>query len=394
MIPLETARSRMLEALGPTETVSVEQGRADGCTLAEPLIAQRTQPPFAASAMDGYAVHAADLGEAATILPLAGEAAAGHALASALPRGHAARISTGAPLPAGADQVVMQERATRADDHVTLDDAPRPMANIRPAGTDYAAGDTLLEAGQRLTPEAIALAVGAGETVFAVHRQPRIGILATGDELVEPGETPGPDQIVNSVSRALAGLISAWDCEPVYLGIARDTPDSVAAHLDRAEGLDLLVTVGGASVGDHDHLRAVFTARGGRLAFERIALKPGKPTWFGRLDALPCLGLPGNPVSALVVARLLLAPAAARLSGRAAIPTFDRAKLAADLPANGSRETYLRAGRDEAGRVAVLDNQDSSALSALVRADCLVRRMVDAPPARTGDTVEVLVLAP
>ena len=392
MIPLETARSRMLEALGPTETVSVEQARADGCTLAAPLIAQRTQPPFAASAMDGYAVHAADLGATATTLPLAGEAAAGHALAGALPRGHAARISTGAPLPAGADQVVMQERATRADDHVALDDTPRPMANIRPAGTDYAAGDTLLEAGQRLTPEAIALAVGAGETVFAVHRRPRIGILATGDELVEPGETPGPDQIVNSVSRALAGLISAWDCEPVYLGIARDTPDSVAAHLDRAEGLDLLVTVGGASVGDHDHLRAVFTARGGTLAFERIALKPGKPTWFGRLGALPCLGLPGNPVSALVVARLLLAPAAARLSGRSAIPAFDQARLASDLPANGSRETYLRAGRDEEGRVAVLDNQDSSALSALVRADALIRRPVDAPAARAGDAIEILTL--
>jgi len=392
MIPVDQARERILDALKPTTIISLPYAESLGRVLAKPVVAARTQPPFDASAMDGYAVRSRDMTGETNTLTLQGESAAGHSLGRAIAPGTAARISTGAPVPAGADQVVIQEKTEREGDQLTLHEAARPHANIRKAGIDFFDGDTLVPAGLKVNADMIALAVGAGRVSLDVHRQPRIGILSTGDELVEPGETTGPDQIVNSVSKGLAALVSASGCEPVYLGIARDNPQSVHDHFEDAKGLDLLVTIGGASVGDHDHLRRVFAEEGGALDFEKIALKPGKPTWFGEIRGLPVLGLPGNPVSALVVSRLLLQPALARLNGEHKSPVFIPARCAVDLPENDHRETYLRGQLNPDGSVEPLRNQDSSALSALVRASCLIRRPINGPAVHPGGAVDILVL--
>lgn len=391
MIRVDDARALMLAALPILGEEIVDYDAALGRVLSQPMIARRTQPPFAASAMDGYAVRSADMGATPVRLRLVGESAAGHGSDTALIAGCAMRISTGAPVPEGADQVVIQENVTRDGDTLVLDDTARPMANIRRPGVDFSEGQELLTAGIRVTPDAVALAVGAGLTELAVVRRPRIGILSTGDELVEPGESTGPDQIINSVSRGIDGLVRAEGGEPVYLGIARDSEGDVRRCLRAGAGLDLVVTIGGASVGDHDHLRAVFAADGGSLAFEKIAMKPGKPTWFGKLHGTHFLGLPGNPVSALVAARLFLRPALWSLTGRAEQLVHEQVEIGSDLPANGSRETYVRAARDPAtGRVSPIDNQDSSALAALVRSDFLIRREIEAPAARAGDRLPAL----
>lgn len=393
MLTVDAALDAMLAALSPLAPVERPLADCAGAVLAEPLVAQCTQPPFAASAMDGYAVRSADLAAGPEALRLVGEAAAGHAFSRQVGPGEAVRISTGAPVPDGADQVVIQEKASREGDRVRLDDTSRPMANIRPAGTDFSRGDRLLEIGQRLSPEAVALAAAARVATLHIHPRPRVAILATGDELVEPGEPAGPSQIVNSVAPGLVELVRIWGGEPVYLGIARDRPEAVRDALRQGRDCDMTITVGGASVGGHDHLRAVFQADGGRFAFERIAARPGKPTWFGAMEGHPLLGLPGNPVSALVMARLFLRPALARLGGGAASAVFAQAPLAVALEANDWRETYLRATRDEAGHVAPLPNQDSSALSALVQADCLIRRPSAAQAMAAGDRVEILPLS-
>ncbi|MDG1418579.1 MAG: molybdopterin molybdotransferase MoeA [Maricaulis sp.] len=393
MITVDEARAEILAALSPCGLQSIPSQQAAGHTLAIPLIAARTQPPFPASAMDGYAVRSEDLSDTPAVLHLQGEAAAGHAHAGCVAPGTAVRISTGAPVPAGADQVVIQENTTRDGDRLTLKDTPRPSSNIRHAGTDFSDGDTLLPIGTRLNPTAIALAVGAGAIQLEVYRRPRIGILSTGDELVEPGETTADSQIINSISRGLDGLVRQWGGEPVYLGIARDTPEDVQDKLATSAGLDLLVTIGGASVGDHDHLRSTFAAMGGTLLFEKVAVKPGKPTWFGKLKGVHCLGLPGNPVSAFVTARLFLSAAMASLCGRPHTIAFQNATLGIDLEANGRREIYIRGARSPGdGSVAPLVQQDSSALSALAQSDILIRRVIDAPAAAVGETVEVLPL--
>jgi molybdopterin molybdotransferase len=392
MISVDEARAFILATIKPCKPVQVGYANSLGLTLAAPVIAERTQPPFAASAMDGYAVRSEDLGENPARLELAGESAAGHAHEGAIKPKTAMRISTGAPIPDGATQVVIQENTARDGDHLTLRDTPRPGSNIRVAGTDFSAGERLLPAGLRISGEAIGLAISGGLTDFSIRR-PRIGIISTGDELVEPGDPAGPSQIINSVSRGIEGLVQDAGGEPVYLGIARDNPQSVREKLASGKGLDLVVTIGGASVGDHDHLRSVFDTEGGKLVFEKIAVKPGKPTWFGQLNGTHYLGLPGNPVSALVIARLFLNPALAQLAGRTEIPDFRSAAAGATLPANGRRETYIRACFDpEAGTVAPLDNQDSSALSALVRANALIRRLADAPEVEPGSEVQYLGL--
>lgn len=391
MIRVDDARALMLAALPVLGEENIAYDAALGRVLSGPMIARRTQPPFAASAMDGYAVRSADMGDTPAGLRLVGESAAGHGSDIALTAGCAMRISTGAPVPEGADQVVIQENVTRDGDMLVLADTSRPMANIRRPGVDFSEGQALLPAGTRVTPDAVALAAGAGLTELPVVRKPRIGILSTGDELVEPGEQTGPDQIINSVSRGIDGLVRAEGAEPVYLGIARDSEADVRRCLKAGAGLDLAVTIGGASVGDHDHLRAVFAADGGSLAFEKIAMKPGKPTWFGKLGDTHFLGLPGNPVSALVAARLFLRPALWALTGRGEQLVYEQVEIGADLPANGSRETYVRAARDPAtGRVSPIDNQDSSALAALVRSDFLLRREIDAPAAQAGDRLPAL----
>lgn len=393
MISLAEAQRRVLERVTPLGSEQIGHERALNRRLAAPIIAARTQPPVDVSAMDGYAVRAADLTAQPAELALAGESAAGHAFAATLGAGQCLRISTGAALPAGADQVVIQENTTRTNDRVTLTDGPAPGRHIRRAGLDFREGDTLFAAGVQLTAERLALAVGAGVSSFDVFQQPVVGILSTGDELVEPGQTPAADQIYNSVSHALRGLVENWGGQPRYLGIARDNETDVGTKLASAAECDLLVTIGGASVGDHDHLRRVFSERGGQLVFEKVAVKPGKPTWFGEMENAPVLGLPGNPVSALVMARLLLRPALSRLGGTAHTTVFRSASLSQPLDANGDRETFVRAHFDPARNQITPDtNQDSSALSALVRSNALIRREIGAPEGQAGDPVEFVAL--
>ncbi|WP_300543586.1 gephyrin-like molybdotransferase Glp [Maricaulis sp.] len=393
MIPLDDALARISAALDPLDSETVALADCAGRVLVKDLTARLTQPPFAASAMDGYAVHASDLTGETVTLTLAGESAAGHLFEHALEPGTAIRISTGAALPPGANQVVIQENVTLTGDTIRTSQPPRPLAHIRPTGQDFARGDVLLRQGSRITPEAVSLAASAGVADVSVCRRPRIGLLASGDELVEPGKTPGPGQIVNSIAIGLAGLAGQWGGETAYLGIVRDDPADIGRKLDSAKNLDLLVTIGGASVGDHDHFRTVFHERGGALDFGKIAVKPGKPTWFGALDGTPVLGLPGNPVSAFVMARLVLRHALCRLLGQPPATIFARARLAVPLPENGPRETYLRATRNpQTGDVAPVARQDSSVMSALVEADVLIRRPANAPAVEAGERVVTVVL--
>ncbi|WP_420430753.1 gephyrin-like molybdotransferase Glp [Hyphobacterium sp.] len=393
MISLDEARMLIRTETAPLATETVALDAAVGRVLAEPVKALRTQPPFAASAMDGYAVRSADLDGKPVQLLVRGEAAAGHASERPLQAGECQRISTGAPIPAGAEQIVIQENVQRDGDQISTSDASEPGRHVRRAGIDFSSGDTLLTAGTQLTPRRLSLVVSAGLTRLTVRRRPRTGILSTGDELVEPGQSTRPDQIVNSLGPGLAALVRQWGGDPHYLGIARDDPEQVRDKLASAAGFDLIVTIGGASVGDHDHLRRVFDEMGGQLVFEKVAIKPGKPTWFGQLGATCVLGLPGNPVSAMVMARLCLKPLMDALLANTVSDTFLLARLSADLPANGPRETLMRA-RHEAGtgKIVSLDNQDSSALSALNTANALIRRPAGADAAAMGDTVEYLPL--
>jgi molybdopterin molybdotransferase len=393
MIGLDTALTLIREQIQPVglETVALEDAR--GRRLRASVHARRTQPPFDASAMDGYAIRSADMTGKSVTLSLAGESAAGHASARRVGPGEAFRISTGAPMPDGADQVVIQENCTRKCGQIETSEPARPGANIRKAGIDFFEGDLLLEQGLRVTATAVSLAAGAGLTEITVSRQPRIGLLSTGDELVAIGEDTGPDQIINSLAPGLGAQILDWGGQPVFLGIARDNPADVRHKLSASEGLDLLVTIGGASVGDHDHLRSVFADMGGRLVFEKIAIKPGKPTWFGMLAATHVLGLPGNPVSAMVMAQLCLKPAMDKLLGIEAPALFHDAPLCVDLPANGPRENMIRARFDrKTGCIAPLANQDSSALSALAASNALIRRPANAGPAHAGESVDYLPL--
>lgn len=394
MISVEDARAMIADALRPVAAETTPAPRAFGRTLAADITAPRAQPPADVSAMDGYAVRAADLAPGAA-LRVIGEARAGGGAGVPLGAGEAVRISTGAPLPAGADQVVIQEHAVRDGGTVRLDAPAAPGRHVRMAGADFARGELLLARGTVLSPPRVALAAAAGVSAVPVMRRPRIAILTTGDELVEPGLDPDPEQVHDSAAPGLSALVFSVGGQPLPLGIARDDPEDIREALASADGADLLVTVGGASVGDHDHLRRVFAEEGGVQVFEKVRVKPGKPTWFGRLADLPVLGLPGNPVSAMVTARLFLVPAIRTLLGQpqALALRFERASLGAALAANGGRETFLRGLRTGAtGPVHALAKQDSGQLSALAEANVLIRRLPDAPPAGTGDEVEVLPL--
>jgi len=393
MISVEDARARIAAAMAALEAETVAAARAFGRTLAHDVTASRDQPPAAVSAMDGYAVRAADL--PSTALEPVGESRAGAAYDGVVTAGTAVRISTGAPVPAGADQVVVQENARLDGTQLRTEEHPHPGRHIRRAGSDYRAGDTLLKAGTVLTPAKVSLAAAAGLGNIPVIRRPRIAILANGDELVPAGQPPGANEIANSGTPGLSALVFSVGGQPLSLGIARDDPDDVREALAGADGADLLVTIGGASVGAHDHLRRVFTEEGGTLAFEQVRVKPGKPTWFGLLNRLPVLGLPGNPVSAMVTARLFLVPALRTMLGQphALALGFETALLGAGLEANGGRETFLRGVRDGVtGPVRALGKQESAHLAALAEATVLIRRLPDAPACDAGEHVDIVPL--
>jgi molybdopterin molybdotransferase len=377
------------------ETVSLFE--APGRLLAAPLAARLTQPPFDASAMDGYAVRAADVGALPATLTIIGEAAAGHGFGGLLGAGQAVRIFTGAPVPAGADAIVIQENTRRDGTTLTVLDGRPDAEHIRPRGGDFAAGQPLLESGRRLTARDITLAAAMGHATLPVRRRPIVALLATGDELVLPGTAPAADQIVCSNPFGVAALLAAAGAEPRFLGIARDDRTDLAAHVALARDADVLITLGGASVGDHDLVGPVLREAGMTLAFWKIAMRPGKPLMFGRLGPQAVLGLPGNPVSSLICTRLFAVPLVHALLGlEAAEAAPGEAVTAVPLAANGPRAHYMRARStwttDGRRCVTPVRSQDSSLLSPLLDADVLVVRPIGAPALSAGATVPVLPL--
>lgn len=382
----------------PTEFVPL--ARAVGRSLAEALVALRTQPPWTVSAMDGYAVRADDLAEPEVSLALIGESRAGAGFSGLVGVRETVRIFTGAPMPDGADAVLIQENARAEGALVTPLRGVEKGRFVRAAGLDFREGEVLLTAGTRIGPLEVALAAAMNYAEIPVFRRPRVGILATGDELVYPGQALGADQVVASNSFAIAALVETAGGEPIDLGIARDTLASLTAGLTAAReaSVDILVTLGGASVGDYDLVKPALAAQGVEPSFWRIAMRPGRPLIHGRLGAMQILGLPGNPVSAMVAGVVFLVPLVRAFLGdpNASLERTEPAVLGADVHANDDRRDYLRATLAPAdGGLPVatpFEAQDSSLLGVLARADCLLLREPQAPPGHTGDPCRILRL--
>ena len=397
MLSVEEALARILAAFQtlPAETVSLTEAR--GRVLAEDVVARVDQPPQAVSAMDGYAVRAADLAAPPVTLTQVGEAPAGGAYAGRLEPGQCVRIFTGGPLPAGADAIVIQEDVAAEGTRISVAEAVGPGTFVRPAGLDFRKGDVGARAGRPLTVRDIGLAAAMNVPWLRVRRRPRVAILATGDEVVMPGDPLGPNQIVSSNGLALSAFVEASGGAPIHLGIAEDNEESLTALIEGARGADLLVTSGGVSVGAHDLVQDVMAREGLELDFWKIAMRPGKPLMFGRIGATPMLGLPGNPVSSLVTGLLFVRPAIYRMLGRPdAEPDVRRAFLAQPLGENDRRQDYLRAqlSHDEEGRLLATPfrKQDSSMLATLAHAQALIVRPPRAPAAPAGAEVPVLLL--
>jgi len=393
LMDVAEARSLMLAGIKSLGSEPVPLVSALGRVLAQPITASRDQPPFAVSAMDGYAVRSSDTPGLVTVI---GESGAGHGFAGRCEAGAAVRIFTGAPVPEGADGIVIQEDVRREGDRVEV---PAVAAGhfIRRQGIDFTAGTTLLEKGRVLDGVGIGLAAASGAATLSVARRPKVTILSSGDELAVPGETPGPWQIFDSATYGLAGLIASWGGEARRLAVAKDDMAAIARAAENGvAGGDLLLLVGGASVGDHDLARPALMRLGLAMMVGKVAVRPGKPTWFGITPQGPVLGLPGNPASALVCAHLFLKPLLLAMQGREPDPRFLRAHLARPLPANASREHYLRAGLrpDKDGRLTVnaFEDQDSSLISVFAAANALIRLMPDAPAQEQGALVDVLLL--
>ncbi|MFD0987240.1 molybdopterin molybdotransferase MoeA [Methyloligella solikamskensis] len=398
LLPVEEALLRVVKGLKPLSAETVSLGHARDRVLAEAVTANLTQPPFDSSAMDGYAVRGADVKDLPATLKLVGQSAAGEGYAATVGAGQAVRIFTGAPVPRGADTVVPQENVDAEKDtaRVTIREA-EPGRHIRPHGQDFHRGETVLEAGALMGPRQMMLAAAANTTSLKVRKKPIVSILATGDELVPPGFDPAPDQIISSVPYGLCALVLSAGGEADMLGIAEDTPDSLSSLIAAAADSDILVTVGGASVGDRDLVGQVLQAEGMTLDFWKIAMRPGKPLIFGTRGKQRVLGLPGNPVSAMVCAHVFLRPMLARMLG---LPDRDAVRqtaiLAGPLKENGPRQHYIRATSKWNGAgerlVSPQTSQDSSLMAAFAKADCLIVRAPEAPAAERGETVSILPL--
>lgn len=396
MLSVEEARARILAPLVATPAETVSLAAAFGRVTAAPIVARRTQPPCDVSAMDGYALRAADA-EPGVRLRVIGSAPAGHPFAGAVGMGEAVRIFTGSVVPAGADSILLQEEATSDGTSVVVGGSVHAGKHVRRAGQDFSHNDVLIAAGRRLSARDVGLAAAANHPWLAVHRKPRIAILATGDEITLPGEPLPADGIVSSNAHALAALAVAAGAEPVVLPVVRDDVEAIAAAAEATRGMDLLVTTGGASVGEHDLVQAGLSRRGFALDFWKIAMRPGKPLIAGRVGEVPMLGLPGNPVSALVCAMLFVLPALERLSGLPgeAAP-MEQAILGAPLRANDSRADHLRAtlAINADGRLVATPfaQQDSSQMRLLAEATALILRPPRAPPLPQGALVPVIRL--
>jgi molybdopterin molybdotransferase len=397
LLLVEEALARVLDGAAPTAIEAVPLLDAHNRVVAQDVIAKLTQPPFNASAMDGYAVRADDLANLPTPLRIVGESHAGSGFVGAVGKGAAVRIFTGAPLPEAADTVVIQEYTERQGDIVVIRAASAAGTHIRPMGNDFRRGQKLLNAGHLANARAITLAAAGGHAELPVRVRPSVAILATGDELVEPGTTPGPDQLVTSNAYGLAALVKHAGGSPQLLGIARDTRQALESKLQAAVGTGVLVTIGGASVGERDLVRAALEARGMTLDFWKVAIRPGKPMFFGRMEATRILGLPGNTVSCLIAARIFLVPLIHRLLGRTDSPLQEViGVLSHELEANGPRKNYMRAKREHGDaippRVSVLRSQDSAHLTGLMAADLLIVRAPYAPALPAGAEVAALTL--
>ena len=398
LLPVAEAQQRIIDAVGPLPAEQISLADGLGRVLAREVASRRDQPPMAMSAMDGYAVHAADVASLPATLNVVGYAPAGHAFDGSVGPGEAVRIFTGAPVPDGADTIVIQENTEQSDEIVRVVDGTAPVGRyIRPAGLDFATGDVLLPRGKVLTARDVGLSAAMNVPWLSVHRKPRISILATGDEIVMPGDPIGRDQIVSSNALSLAAFITAQGGTPLDLGIAPDEEDGLRALAAGARGSDILVTTGGASVGDHDLVQSVLGDIGLKVDFWRIAMRPGKPLMFGRIDGTFLIGLPGNPVSSLVCAIMFLAPAIRKMLGMEnLLPETGTARLGSDLPENDEREDYLRARltRDENGDLIATPygKQDSSMFATIARADALVIRKPFIKAAMAGSPVQYIPL--
>jgi len=396
MISVEEARGLILNAVRPTPAEVVALAEAWNRVTAADVAARLTQPPVDVSAMDGYALRAAD-GVLHADLQVIGAAPAGHPFDGRVGPQQAVRLFTGSVVPDGADAILLQEDATRDGDRVRVNEAVAAGRHIRRKGQDFAAGDVVIPAGRRLTARDVGLAAAANFPWLSVHRHPRVAILATGDEIAMPGEPIPPGGIVSSNSHALAALVRAAGGVPMILPVAGDEQSAIAAVADSIQGMDLLVTTGGASVGDHDLVIESLKARGMTLDFWQIAMRPGKPLLFGQLGPTPVIGLPGNPVSAIVCAILFLLPVVARLSGLpAAPPPVSPAVLGAPVKQNDRRADHMRATIrvDQAGRIVAtpFPVQDSAMLRRLALADALVLRPPQAPALPEGAEVGIIRL--
>ncbi len=394
LLPVDAAIAQLLAGVEPLPAESVALADALGRVLAGDVAARLTQPPFPASAMDGYAIRAAEARTGAR-LKVIGISRAGFRFAGTLGPGEAVRIFTGAPVPEGADAILIQENARREGETIEVLEPVAAGRHIRPAGLDFKEGDTPLRMNSALGAHALSLAASMGHAALPVRRRPRVAILANGDELVPPGATPGPDQIVSSNGVGLAALVRQQGGEAIDLGIAPDRREAITAFVGKAAGADILVVSGGASVGEHDLVQEALKDAGMALDFWRIAMRPGKPLMVGRLGAMRVLGLPGNPVSTFVCAELFLKPLIRAMLGLPTAADLATARLVAPMPENDGRQDYVRArlATSDAGLVATpFEIQDSSMLGTLAAADALIVRPVGAPAAAAGESVPVLLL--
>ena len=399
LMPVAEALQRVLTDARPLSAESVPLDDALGRVLTEDVVALRTQPPAAVSAMDGYAVRASDVAQAPTTLKVIGEVAAGHPFAGQVGPGQAARIFTGGVMPTGSDTVIIQELASQTGDAVIIQKTTTKGRNVRAQGIDFVQNQVRLHKGHRLSDRDLMLAAAMNHPSVRVHRRPKVAVLGTGDELVAPGGAPKFGEIVYSNGFALTAIVRNEGADVCDLGIARDRIEDIVASIRRARewGADILVTTGGASVGDHDLVQRALAAEGLTLSFWRVALRPGRPMMHGRLNEMQVLGVPGNPVSSYVCAFLFVVPLIRRLAGRRDIErTPEVALLGSDLPANDERADYLRATltAGTAGPIATpIPSQDSSLMAPLAAADCLLIREPHAPAAKAGSECVILKLA-
>lgn len=396
LLSVHEAQSRIMTGVRVVSSEQVDLSRALGRVCSGDIRAALSHPPAAVSAMDGYACRSKDVMDLPARLRSIGVSRAGERFQGHLSDATCVRIFTGAVVPEGADVIALQEDAVEIEGEVEIRDVPPVGRHIRRAGLDFAAGEVCLKAGREITARDIGLLAACGHARVSVRRRPIVAILSTGDELVPPGDEPGPDQIVCSNGAALAAAVTTWGAAPVDLGIVPDKVEEIAAVVEQARGADILVTTGGASAGDHDLVRASLARHEFVPDFWRIAMRPGKPLMFGRLGELPVLGMPGNPVSTLVCALLFLRPALrAMLNVTPAIPGFEKAILGVPMPENDQREDYVRARLGLAGSNIValpFPAQDSAMLRTLAEADALIRRPPFAPAATLGAEVEIIRL--